>query len=140
MHFNVGAICRLTRSCREGKRRFGWAWRLGSERASVAAKLLNLLRFFLGVPGPPLLWLPARDGRQPSCALNGRPKRKMPVEKKQSTKREVDRTRPLTYRLPGRRRADESGKIEIAILIPLLLVTNIIVATLAWYAVGAFLK
>jgi hypothetical protein len=64
----------------------------------------------------------------------------MPVAKKQSTKREVDRTRPLTHRLPGRRRADESGKIEIAILIPLLLVTNIIVATMAWYAVGALLR
>jgi hypothetical protein len=46
----------------------------------------------------------------------------------------------MTHHLPRRRRADESGKIEIAILIPLLLVTNIIVATMAWYAVGAFLR
>jgi len=28
----------------------------------------------------------------------------------------------------------------MAFLIPLLLVTNIIVATIAWYAVGAFLR
>jgi hypothetical protein len=131
---------RLTQSCREGKRRFGWAWRLRSERASIAAKLLNLLRFCLGKPGPPLALASGKGGKQLSCALNGRPIRKMPVAKKQSTKREVDRTRPVTHRLPGRRRADESGKIEIAILIPLLLVTNIIVATMAWYAIGAFLR
>jgi hypothetical protein len=43
------------------------------------------------------------------------------------------------HRLPGRQ-ADNYGKIKIAILIPLLLVMNIIVATMAWFAVGAFLR
>ena len=63
----------------------------------------------------------------------------MSVTKRKSTKRDVDRTRPVAYRLLGRRRLGEAA-IEMAILIPLLLVTNIIVATLAWYAVGAFLR
>jgi hypothetical protein len=64
----------------------------------------------------------------------------MPVTKEQSAKREVDRTRPLTHRQSERRQVDDSGKIEIAVLIPLLLVTNIIIATMAWFAVGAFLR
>jgi hypothetical protein len=33
-----------------------------------------------------------------------------------------------------------SGNIEIAVLIPLVLVANIIVATIAWYVVGSLLK
>jgi hypothetical protein len=64
----------------------------------------------------------------------------MPVAKEKPTRRDVDRARPLAHRLLGRQRPGESGKIEMAFLIPLLLVTNIIVATLAWYAVGAFLR
>jgi hypothetical protein len=61
----------------------------------------------------------------------------MPVGKEKSTRRDVDRTRPHAHRLLGRRLP---GEIEMAFLIPLLLVTNIIVATVAWYAVGAFLR
>jgi hypothetical protein len=72
--------------------------------------------------------------------LNGRPIHKMPIAKEKSTRRGVDRTRPLAHSLLGRGRPGESGKIEMAILIPLMLVTNIIVATMAWYAVGTFLR
>jgi hypothetical protein len=38
------------------------------------------------------------------------------------------------------RRGGGSGDIEIAVLIPLVLVANTIVATIAWYIVGSLLR
>jgi hypothetical protein len=38
------------------------------------------------------------------------------------------------------RRGGGSGDIEIAVLIPLVLVANTIVATIAWYVVGSLLR
>jgi hypothetical protein len=34
----------------------------------------------------------------------------------------------------------ESGEVELGVLIPLVLVTNVVVAIVTWYAVGGFLR
>jgi hypothetical protein len=34
----------------------------------------------------------------------------------------------------------ESGEVELGVLVPLVLVTNVIVAIIAWYAVGALFR
>jgi hypothetical protein len=65
----------------------------------------------------------------------------MPVANEYPAERDVDGTRALkSGRSVRRRRASESGRIEVAVLIPLLLATNIVIAVLAWYVVGAFLR
>jgi hypothetical protein len=43
-----------------------------------------------------------------------------------------------SHRVP--RREGGLGNIEIAVLIPLVLVANTIVATIAWYVVGSLLR
>jgi hypothetical protein len=55
---------------------------------------------------------------------------KMQVPEEKSAKR--------SNRVP--RRGGGSGDIEIAVLIPLVLVANTIVATIAWYIVGSLLR
>jgi hypothetical protein len=54
----------------------------------------------------------------------------MPVPKEKSPKRND---------VVPRRKAD-LGKIQIAVLIPLVLAANIIVATIAWYVVDSLLR
>jgi hypothetical protein len=65
----------------------------------------------------------------------------MPVANEHPAERDVDRTRTLKSdpSVP-RRCAGQSGRIEVAVLIPLLLATNIVIAVVAWYVVGAFLR
>jgi hypothetical protein len=52
--------------------------------------------------------------------------------------RDIDEARPVTSlsRSPG----GESGAVELGVLIPLVLVTNVLVAIIVWYAVGALLR
>jgi hypothetical protein len=55
--------------------------------------------------------------------------------------RDIDEARPVTPRHQlSRSPAGESGAVELGVLIPLVLVTNVIVAIIVWYAVGTLLR
>jgi hypothetical protein len=55
--------------------------------------------------------------------------------------RDINETGPVECeREPSRSVVGQSGEVELGALIPLVLVTNVIVAIVAWYAVGALLR
>jgi hypothetical protein len=64
----------------------------------------------------------------------------MPVAKEDSAKRDVARTRPTGSPYAGSQRIGESGNIEVAVLIALVLAANIVVATIVWRVVGSLLR
>ena len=54
---------------------------------------------------------------------------------------DINETGPVeSGREPSRSVVGQSGEVELGALIPLVVVTNVIVAIVAWYAVGALLR
>jgi hypothetical protein len=55
--------------------------------------------------------------------------------------RDIDKARPVrSGEELGPSPNSESGEVELGVLVPLVLVTNVIVAIIAWYAVGALVR
>jgi hypothetical protein len=89
----------------------------------------------LGVVSAQAAFWPGAAKQGVLCLPRHRLPKKAPFTKMQAPE---EKSAKRSHRVP--RREGGLGNIEIAVLIPLVLVANTIVATIAWYVVGSLLR